>query len=188
MIKNHPLSVIAILSALAVICCNDAGIAPPQAPVSGKMNFGVLRYDSAALEYRLDSIHNRGLILQFCLTEAGNNNTAFQAISYAYDTMGDHNNSWMPDTLRLIQDSTPKTFSGKLTLGNNEVTREQLYDILRDDNGNRFSYDYMLLTPVVEGVFNHVVYKMKPMKGSHAAHSNKDKMQMSTPMPPSRVW
>ncbi len=100
-------------------------------------------------------------MLQFCLTQANDNNTAFQLISYAYDTLNDHNNSWMPDTLRLIADSIPKNFSSNVIIGNNEVTREQLLNTVRDENGNRFSYDYVVFTPVVEGVFNHVVYMMK---------------------------
>src|SRR4051812_26696967 len=86
------------LLALVLACNQPAALPSPSA--GGKMNFPCLRYDSAALEYRLDSIHNRGLILQVCLTDAGDNNTDFHLISYAFDTLGDHNNSWMPDTLR----------------------------------------------------------------------------------------
>jgi hypothetical protein len=155
---------------------------------TGKMNFAPLRYDSAALEYRLDSIHNRGLILQFCVTNAADNNTDFQLISYAFDTLGDHNNSWMPDTLRVVADSIPKNFQGSISLGNTEVTREQLYDVLNKPDGSRVSYDYMLFTPTVEGVFNHVVYKIRPIKNGKPAAGNNGKMQMTTPMPPSRVW
>src|SRR5688572_22613097 len=94
----------------SLISCNDSRSTPPTPAPTGKFNFGVLRYDSAALEYRLDSIHNRGVVLQFCVTETADNNTAFQLISYAYDTLSDYNNSWMPDTLRIIYDSVPKTF------------------------------------------------------------------------------
>ncbi|MBO9571257.1 MAG: hypothetical protein J7497_03475 [Chitinophagaceae bacterium] len=159
-----------------------------KAPVStsNKLNFGVLRYDSAALEYRLDSIHNRGLVLQFCTREAGDNNTAFQLISYAYDSLNDHNNSWMPDTLQIIGDSLPKNFSSKVTIGNNEVTREELLNTVRDEKGNRFSYDYVQFTPVVEGVFNHVVFMMRTYK--NGKETEKGLQQMTSPMPPTRNW
>jgi len=170
---------------ITIASCNATNEKVVVNSVSGKYNFGVLRYDSAALEYRLDSIHNRGLVLQF-VTESGNNTDPFALIAYAYDTLNDHNNSWMPDTLRVISDSIPKTFSGKVTLGNNEVTREQLYNVVRDEQGKRFSYDYVMFIPVVEGVFNHVVYMMKPFKNNEQV--NNGKMQMSSPMPPTRVW
>jgi hypothetical protein len=156
------------------------------APNTSKFNFAYLRYDSTALEYRLDSVHNRGLELQFILRDAGNNNTAFQLISYAFDTLRDYNNSWIPDTLSIIQDSLPVNFTGKICIGNNEVTREQLLNVVRDDNGTRFSYDYVMFVPVVEGVFNHVVYMLKPMKNNVQVPGSK--MQMSSPMPPTRVW
>lgn len=167
------------------ISCNSGGNQLPVKTVTGKYNFGILRYDSAALEYRLDSIHNRGLVMQF-VTESGNNTDPFQIIAYAYDSLTDHNNSWMPDTLRLIGDSIPKTFTGKITIGNNEVTREQLYNVVRNDQGERFSYDYVMFIPTVEGVFNHVVYMMKPIKNNEPV--NNGKMQMTSPMPPARVW
>jgi hypothetical protein len=158
------------------------------APVqhTGKFNFAYLRYDSAALEYRLDSIHNRGLELQMILRDAGNNNTAFQLISYAFDTLRDYNNSWIPDTLSIVEDSVAVNFTGQITLGNNEVTREQLLNVVRDGNGQRFSYDYVMFVPVVEGVFNHVVYMLKPMKNNALVPGSK--MQMTSPMPPTRVW
>jgi hypothetical protein len=186
MIKNFLQAAVVICTAIGYFSCYIPSSPATSKHVDGKFNFGLLRYDSIALEYRLDSIHNRGLVMQFCLTEAGNNNTAFQLISYAYDTLKDHNNSWMPDTLRLIRDSVPRDFSGKVTIGNNEVTREQLYNVVRDENGNRFSYDYVLFTPIVEGVFNHVVYLMKPYKGNAPVPGSK--MQMTSPMPPTRVW
>ena len=153
---------------------------------SGKFNFAYLRYDSAALEYRLDSIHNRGLELQLILRNAGNNNTAFELISYAFDTLRDYNNSWMPDTLYMVRDSLPVTFTDRITLGNNEITREQLLNVVRDANGNRFSYDYVMFVPVVERVFNHVVYLLKPIKNKVQVPASKT--QMSSPMPPTRVW
>ncbi|MBL7697345.1 MAG: hypothetical protein JNK79_04285 [Chitinophagaceae bacterium] len=160
----------------------------PAAPViqTNKFNFACLRYDSAALEYRLDSIHNRGIELQFILRDAGNNNTSFQLISYAFDTLRDYNNSWIPDTLHIIADSVPVNFTDKITIGNNEVTREQLLNVVRDDQGKRFAYDYVMFVPVVEGVFNHVVYMLKPVKNKQVVPGSK--MQMSSPMPPTRVW
>lgn len=155
-------------------------------PASGKFNFAYLRYDSTALEYRLDSVHNRGLELQLVLRDAGNNNTAFQLISYAFDTLRDYNNSWMPDTLAILKDSTPVSFTDRIVLGNNEVTREQLLNVVRDENGNRFAYDYVMFVPVVERVFNHVVYILKPIKNNRQVTGSK--MQMTSPMPPTRVW
>jgi hypothetical protein len=186
MIKNFPAVTLILISAILFFCCRTPTTTPPASSDSGKFNFGFLRYDSVALEYRLDSIHNRGLVMQFCVTEADDNNTAFQLISYAYDTLRDHNNSWMPDTLHIIRDSAARSFSGKITIGNNEVTREQLFNVVRDEKGNRFSYDYVLFIPVLEGVFNHVVYLMKPIKGNQQVPGSK--MQMTSPMPPSRVW
>lgn len=185
MIKNF-LFLICIIVTCLLFSCNEQSPAPQNNPSTGKFNFGSLRYDSAALEYRLDSIHNRGLVLQFCLKQAGDNNTAFQLISYAYDTLNDHNNSWMPDTLYIINDSIPKNFEGKVTIGNNEVTREQLLNTVRDQDGKRFSYDYVLFTPVVEGVFNHVVYMMKTVKNNQ--QTTQGMKQMTSPMPPTRVW
>ncbi len=166
--------------------CGGQSKTPPPNVASGKFNFGVLRYDSAALEYRLDSIHNRGLILQFCLKEIGDNNTTFQLISYAYDTLNDFNNSWMPDTLAIIYDSVPKTFQSIAAIGNIEVTREVLLNAVRDENGKRFSYDYVEFTPVVEGVFLHVVYHLKAMKNGRS--TEKGLKQMTTSVPPSRNW
>lgn len=170
-----------------LFACNDsASSIPPPATETGKLNFGVLRYDSTALEYRLDSIHNRGLILQLISREAGNNNTAFQLISYAYDTLNDYNNSWMPDTLAIINDSLPKNFEGKAGVGNNEVTREELLNVVRDKDGKRFSYDYVQFTPVKEGVFHHVVYMLKAFKDGKP--TNEGLQQMTSPMPPVRNW
>jgi hypothetical protein len=179
-----------LLSGICVILlfsCNDSvSTAPIRETASGKFNFGILKYDSTALEYRLDSIHNRGLVLQFCLKEAGNNNTAFQLISYAFDTLNDYNNSWIPDTLAIVTDSVPKTFTGRISVGNNEVTREQLLNTVRDQNGKRFSYDYVVFTPVVEGVFYHVVYTMKAFKDNKPTRQGAK--QMTSPMPPMRNW
>lgn len=186
MIKKFPAGILILISAVFFFACRMPDTAPPAISATGKFNFGFLRYDSVALEYRLDSIHNRGLVMQFCLLKAEDNNTAFQLISYAYDTLNDHNNSWMPDTLKNVTDSVPRGFSGKITIGNNEVTREQLYNVVRDEKGNRFSYDYVLFIPVLEGVFNHVVYLMKPIKGDQQVPGTK--MQMTSPMPPARVW
>lgn len=184
--KNILSFYIFIVSVAFLVSCKENKEETSSKDVSGKLNFGVLRYDSAALEYRLDSIHNRGLIVQFIQLDAANNDLAFQAISYAYDTLNDFNNSWMPDTLALVKDSLPKTFSGKITIGNNEITREQLYNVVRDEKGQRFSYDYLLFTPVVEGVFNHVVYLLTPVKNNRPVPGAFK--QMSSPMPPSRVW
>ena len=92
----------------------------------------------------------------------------------------------MPDTLSILQDSMPVNFSDGITLGNNEVTREQLLNVVRDENGNRFSYDYVMFVPVVERVFNHVVYMLKPMKNNVQVPGSKT--QMTSPMPPTRVW
>lgn len=183
-----PIPALLLLITAFILSCRDKAAPAPPDNHTGKFNFPVLRYDSAALEYRLDSIHNRGLILQFCLRSAADNNTSFQLISYAFDTLGDHNNSWMPDTLRAVADSVPKTFDGPVTLGNTEVTREQLYNVLNREDGKRVSYDYMMFTPVVEGVFRHVVYRIRPMKDGKPATGAGGRMQMTTPMPPSRVW
>lgn len=160
----------------------------PNAPAAqtNKLNFACLRYDSAALEYRLDSIHNRGLELQFMLRNAGDNNTSFQLISYAFDTLRDYNNSWMPDTLHVVTDSLPVNFTDKISLGNNEITREQLLNVVRTDDGKRFAYDYVMFVPVIEQVFNHVVYILKPVKNKQIVPGSR--MQMTSPMPPSRVW
>lgn len=181
---------ILIIIAPVVFFLSCGGRTEKQTPVAvaetGKLNFAYLRYDSAALEYRLDSVHNRGLEFQFMLRDAGNNNTAFQLISYAFDTLRDYNNSWMPDTLHIIADSVPVNLSGRITMGNNEVTREQLLNVVRDDNGKRFAYDYLMFVPVVEKVFNHVVYMLKPVKDNKIVPGSK--MQMSSPMPPTRVW
>lgn len=180
------------IAGVVIIClhffsCDSANNNKPAAQkVEGRLNFGVLRYDSSALEYRLDSIHNRGLVLQFVVAEAANNTDAFKLIAYAYDTLNDHNNSWMPDTLNVISDSIPKTFEGKITIGNNEVTREQLYNVVRDAGGKRFSYDYVVFTPVVEGVFNHVVYMIKAFKDNKPTSIGQT--QMTSPMPPTRNW
>jgi hypothetical protein len=159
--------------------------APPVSD-TGKFNIAYLRYDSTAHEYRLDSVHNRGLELQFILRGAENNNTSFQLISYAFDTLRDYNNSWIPDTLGIIADSTPVNFTGRIAIGNNEVTREQLLNVVRNEKGERFSYDYVMFVPVVERVFNHVVYMLKPMKNNVQVKDSK--MQMTSPMPPTRVW
>lgn len=185
MLKNS-LSFFIIILSFVLASCGAQEKKPDPKSVPGKFNFAYLRYDSAALEYRLDSIHNRGLIMQLLLMEAGNNNTAFQLISYAYDTLNDYNNSWMPDTLQIVRDSVPLTFTGKITVGNSEITREQLYNVVRDGNGNRFSYDYVLFIPVEERVFNHVVYMLKPMKADKQVPGSK--LQMTSPMPPGRVW
>jgi hypothetical protein len=176
----------AFLFALIVSCSDNSPVTPAGQNNSGKYNFALLRYDSTALEYRLDSIHNRGLILQFMTREAGNNNTAFQLISYAFDTLNDYNNSWIPDTLAAVRDSAARNFAAAVALGNNEVTREQLLNTVRDENGERFSYDYVLFTPVVEGVFNHVVYTMQAYKNNQPA--GKGAKQMTSPMPPVRNW
>jgi hypothetical protein len=172
--------------AVLFLACGSTERSTPVENNSGKLNFAYLRYDSAALEYRLDSVHNRGLELQFILRNAENNNSAFQLISYAFDTLRDYNNSWMPDTLHIITDSVPLNFSGRITLGNNEVTREQLLNVVRNDKGERFSYDYVMFVPVVEKVFNHVVYMLKPVKNEKQVPGSK--MQMTSPMPPTRVW
>ncbi len=189
MIKNLIPALCLILIAAFCSCKHRQSQQPGiSAHGTGKMNFALLRYDSAELEYRLDSIHNRGLVLQFCLSNAGNNNSNFQLISYAYDTLSDFNNSWIPDTLRVVSDSLPRNFEGKLILGNNEVTREQLYDVLNKPDGKRVSYDYMLFTPVVEGVFHHVVYMIRPIKNGKPAEGTNGRMQMTSPRPPTRIW
>ena len=64
----------------------------------------------------------------------------------------------------------------------------QLYDVLNKPDGKRVSYDYMLFTPVIEGVFNHLVYRIRPIKNGKPAEGNDGKMQITTPMPPSRLW
>jgi hypothetical protein len=177
---------VCVISFLFMISCGSHEETKTIIQSTGRFNFAYLRYDSTALEYRLDSIHNRGLELQMILRDAGNNNTAFQLISYAFDTLRDYNNSWMPDTLSIVQDSLPVNFTGRITLGNNEVTREQLLNVVRDRNGNRFSYDYVMFIPVVERVFNHVVYMLKPIKNNVQVPGSN--MQMTSPMPPTRVW
>lgn len=181
---SRTLAALILVAITVIVACNSK--TTKEARVDGKMNFGMLRYDSAALEYRLDSIHNRGLVIQFVHPDAADVTGPFMLIAYAYDTLNDHNNSWMPDTLRVIRDSLPRTFSGRVTIGNNEVTREQLLNVVRDKNGNRISYDYVLFTPVVEGVFNHVVYLMRAIKANQAAPGGQQ--QMTSPMPPSRNW
>jgi hypothetical protein len=150
--------------------CNDKADAPP-AKETGKFNFAYLRYDSAAVEYRLDSLQNRGLVLQPLITNVGDNNTAFQLIAYAYDTLGDYNNSWLPDTLRIVQDSALKNFEKMMLLGNTEISREQLYDVLNDSSGKRISFVYMI----------------QPFKNGRPAN-NGGKRQITVPIPPGRTW
>ncbi|HUQ64974.1 MAG TPA: hypothetical protein VM101_02395 [Flavitalea sp.] len=183
---RHFLLPVIFISILFFIACGSHQQSQSTVHNNGKFNFAYLRYDSAAVEYRLDSIHNRGLEFQMILRDAGNNNTAFQLISYAFDTLRDYNNSWMPDTLSILDDSLPVNFTNRISLGNNEVTREQLLNVVRDENGKRFSYDYVMFVPVVEEVFNHVVYMLKAMKSN--AQVPGSKMQMTSPMPPTRVW
>ena len=183
---KHFIFPLSLITFLFFVSCGSHEKPEINVPATGKFNFAYLRYDSTALEYRLDSVHNRGLELQMILRDAGNNNTAFQLISYAFDTLRDYNNSWIPDTLAIVQDSVPVNFTDRITLGNNEVTREQLLNVVRDENGNRFAYDYVLFVPVVERVFNHVVYMLKPMKNNVQVPGSK--MQMTSPMPPTRVW
>jgi len=175
-----------MITLVSLISCKEQKNRADLPVATGQFNFGVLRYDSVALEYRLDSVHNRGLVLQFMANNAADANSAFQLIAYAYDTLNDHNNSWMPDTLRLIRDSLPVNFSGNITIGNNEITREQLFNVVRDAEGKRFSYDYVVFTPVVEGVFNHVVYMLHPVKDNKPVQGAKK--QMTSPMPPARNW
>ena len=183
---KHLLLPACIVSILLIISCSSHEVPKTVVSNTGKFNFAYLRYDSAALEYRLDSIHNRGLELQMILRDAGNNNTAFELISYAFDTLRDYNNSWMPDTLSILKDSLPVNFTERISLGNNEITREQLLNVVRDADGNRFSYDYVMFVPVVERVFNHVVYLLKPVKNKVQVPGSKT--QMTSPMPPTRVW
>lgn len=183
---KHLILPLSLIIFLFFVSCRQHEKTNTTPSASGKFNFAYLRYDSTALEYRLDSIHNRGLELQFILRDAGNNNTAFQLISYAFDTLRDYNNSWIPDTLSIVQDSMPVNLSDRISLGNNELTREQLLNVVRDKDGNRFAYDYVMFIPVVERVFNHVVYMLKPMKNN--AQVPGSKMQMTSPMPPTRVW
>jgi hypothetical protein len=183
---KHFILPLSLITFMFIASCGSHEKPKINIPATGKFNFPCLRYDSTAIEYRLDSVHNRGLELQMILRDAGNNNTAFQLISYAFDTLRDYNNSWIPDTLSIVQDSVPVNFTGRITLGNNEVTREQLLNVVRDENGNRFAYDYVMFVPVVEGVFNHVVYMLKPMKNNVQVPGSK--MQMTSPMPPTRVW
>jgi hypothetical protein len=183
---KHLILPLSLINILFFISCGSHEAPETIIPNTGRFNFAYLRYDSAALEYRLDSVHNRGLELQFVLRDASNNNTAFQLISYAFDTLRDYNNSWIPDTLSVLKDSLPVNFSDMITIGNNEVTREQLLNVVRDGNGKRFSYDYVMFVPVVERVFNHVVYMLKPMKNNVQVPGSK--MQMTSPMPPTRVW
>ena len=92
----------------------------------------------------------------------------------------------MPDTLHIINDSTPINVTDRITLGNNEVTREQLLNVVRNEKGERFAYDYVMFIPVVERVFNHVVYMLKPVKNNVQVPGSKT--QMTSPMPPTRVW
>ncbi len=188
MIKFFLLPVATLLCFACFLSCRHSIPVSQLAESPGKMNFSLLRYDSAALEYRLDSIHNRGLVFQFLLNEAADNTAPFQLISYAFDTLGDYNNSWLPDTLRTVADSLPLHFEGRVTLGNTELTREQLYGVVRTPDGKRFNYDYVLFTPVADGVFNHVVYRIRPIKDGRPAVGNGEKMQITSPMPPSRVW
>ena len=92
----------------------------------------------------------------------------------------------MPDTLSILKDSLPVNFTQRISLGNNEITREQLLNVVRDADGNRFSYDYVMFVPVVERVFNHIVYLLKPVKNKVQVPGSKT--QMTSPMPPTRVW
>ncbi len=181
---------LSLLWILSLILFSDACSPepPPVAPGGdGGINFAVLRYDSAAVQYRLDSLQNRGLVLQPMFTDVANSRTSIQLLSYAYDTLGDYNNSWLPDTLRAIPDSSYKNFQKKMLIGNTEISREQLYDVLIDSSGKRVSYDYMLFTPVHEQVFSHLVYMFQPIKNGKPA-LNGGKKQITVPIPPGRDW
>jgi len=178
---------IAVFAAF-LFSCNDTILTAEKPTPGNKMQFACLRYDSAAIEYYLDSIHIRGFSMQFYLPEAGNNHTAYQLISYAFDTLGDYRNSWIPDTLHVESDSAARSFEGRVIMGNNEVTRQQINDVLNDESGKRISYDYILLEPTVEKLFHHLIYTLKPIKNKRPATGNLGKMQISSPLPPARVW
>jgi hypothetical protein len=185
---NRLAILITTLLILSLAACSDN---PQPAIINSDTNnvaFACVKYDSAALEYRLDSIQTRGFTMQFYLPEAANSKSAYQLISYAFDTLGDYPNSWIPDTLRVVTDSLPKSFSGRVILGNNEVTREQLYDVLNDEHGKRISYDYIVFTPTIDGNFNHLVYRIRAVKGNITAPGANGKTQISSPLPPARVW
>ena len=177
-----------ILFTLAIGACNDKRQPAAKTSDSNNVQFACVKYDSAALEYRLDTLQTKRFTMQFYLPEAGNIKSAYQLISYAFDTLGDYRNSWIPDTLRIVNDSLPKSFSERVILGNNEVTREQIYDILNDEQGKRISYDYIVFTPTVEGNFNHLVYRIRAVKGNTTAPGANGKTQISSPLPPARVW
>lgn len=168
--------------------CGSAPEHPREADPNAAIPFACLRYDSAQVEYRLDSIQNKGFILQPYLPDAADRSRPYQLIAYVLDTLENYPNSWIPDTLRVVADSLPRYFSGSVIVGNNELRREQLEDIINDKQGNRISYDYLVFTPVIEGNFNHLAYRIKPVKGNAIAAGNEGKMQMSSPQPPSHTW
>ncbi|MBL7735834.1 MAG: hypothetical protein JNL51_10255, partial [Chitinophagaceae bacterium] len=120
--------------------CGSALEHPREADPNAAIPFACLRYDSAQVEYRLDSIQNKGFILQPYLPDAADRSRPYQLIAYVLDTLENYPNSWIPDTLRVVADSLPRYFSGSVIVGNNELRREQLEDIINDKQGNRISY------------------------------------------------
>ncbi|HRE52636.1 MAG TPA: hypothetical protein PK339_14535 [Flavitalea sp.] len=182
----YPVAVVFFLCLVAA--CGSAPEQPRQPDPNTAIPFACLRYDSAQVEYRLDSLQNRGFILQTYLPDAADRSRPYELIAYVLDTLDDYPNSWIPDTLRIVSDSLPKYFSGRVIVGNNEIRREQIEDIINDRHGNRISYDYLLFTPTVEGNFNHLVYWIKPIKGNAIAAGNEGKIQISSPQPPTHTW
>jgi hypothetical protein len=153
---------------------------------TGILKFAYLRYDSAAIGKRLDSLQVKNFIMQFYLPETGNNRNVFQTVVFVQDSIGDYPNSWTPDTLEIVNDYNPISFSGKMFVGNNEISREQFDNILTDITGKKFSFDYILFKPVLEGVFYHVVYQLQLVKNNTILSGSNYKIQMSTPTPPER--
>jgi hypothetical protein len=176
-----------ICSCFVMIGCNnkDQG---PQAVNESELPivFPVLRFDSAALHARFDSAQIQGYILQPYLPPMTSDQMQIQLIAYAVDSLGDYQNSWIPDTLRPVTDSAVKLFRQRIALGNSEITKEQLMQVVYDAQGRKLSYDYVVLVPAIEEVFHHLTYRIQAYKGKEKI--NNGRMQMTTPIPPSRRW
>ncbi|MEO6220543.1 MAG: hypothetical protein ABIO81_08955 [Ginsengibacter sp.] len=144
------------------------------------IKFAPVKYPVKDINMLLDSPKLNHFILQY-VSPTGSYQDPFTLVSYARDSTGGFINT-AGYNLEPLDTLNPKTFNGKMTLGNLRVSRASIDSLLTTKKGQRIKDGYLLFTPKLDN--DYIFYNIVVQGSSISNDSNLIKITRARPCPP----
>lgn len=149
------------------------------------LKFASVKYDSKDINRLLDSPKMKYLTIQYNSPDGKNYKNPFTLISYARSATGGFIDT-AAYNLTPVEGIKPKTFKGKLVLGNLTVGRDSIEALLTIAKTGEIirKFDYLLFTPARDPEYGYIYYNITVAGPSFMDNQPKSVNTTARPCPP----